>query len=234
MSEPRKASDILLELESKIDALLGIVRTQDLNLKLISNKINDFMANNSKSAVPNIKISTVDTAQTPPVFKQQITPSEKQIPISSEERLLLDEDPKGFRRTSRPETFDKDDTFLNKPEKPVEHKVPKIIVPTHDVTEPKESITSGNVIPVVQRVVDKNGKSVFLADVEIINLETNQVIHKVRTNGAGKWMSSLNVGNYRTIIRKREPLTKEKLEIIQDIQVDGTSSPLELKVLIMK
>jgi hypothetical protein len=235
MNEPRKASDVLLELENKIDALLGIVRTQDLNLKLISNKLTELMAFYQKPSAPNIKIEAVNTANVPDSFKQPTQP-EKNVNISSEFNLPLDESPKGFRRTSRPETYAGDEVRPNKPETPVEHKVPKINVPAK--TTPKQTeevpVATGNVVPVVQRVVDRNGKSVFLADVEIINLETNQTIHKVRTNGAGKWMSSLNVGNYRTILRKRDSVTKEKLEIIQDIQVDGTMSPLELKVLIMK
>jgi len=235
MNEPRKASDVLLELENKIDALLGIVRTQDLNLKLMSNKLTELMSSYQKPSAPNIKIEAVNTANVPASFKQPAQP-EKNINISSEFNLPLDESPKGFRRTSRPETYAGDETRPNKPETPVVHKVPKINVPAKVTSTKTEEVpvATGNVVPVVQRVVDKNGKSVFLADVEIINLETNQTIHKVRTNGAGKWMSSLNVGSYRTILRKRDSVTKDKLEIIQDIQVDGTMSPLELKVLIMK
>jgi hypothetical protein len=235
MNEPRKASDVLLELENKVDALLGIVRTQDLNLKLISNKLAELMNFYQKPSAPTVKIEAVNTSNVPASF-QQPAQSEKNINISSEFNLPLDESPKGFRRTSRPETYAGDEVRPNKPETPVVHKVPKINVPAKVTSTKTEEVpvAIGNVVPVVQRVVDKNGKSVFLADVEIINLETNQTIHKVRTNGAGKWMSSLNVGSYRTILRKRDSVTKDKLEIIQDIQVDGTMSPLELKVLIMK
>jgi hypothetical protein len=89
-------------------------------------------------------------------------------------------------------------------------------------------------IPVTQRCVDKNGKSIFLADVEILDMATMQTIFKTRTNGTGKWMASLGIGAYRVTIRKRESVSKEKIESVQDIQVDGSSSRLELPMLIIK
>ena len=89
-------------------------------------------------------------------------------------------------------------------------------------------------VPVVQRVVDKNGKSVFLADVEIINTENLQTISKIKTNGAGKWIVSMLPGEYRVFIRKREALNKDRLEISQTITVDGSKSPLELQMVILK
>ena len=93
---------------------------------------------------------------------------------------------------------------------------------------------TGNSIPVVQRIVDKNGKSVFLADVEIYNSANMESVAKVRTSGNGKWSAPLSVGKYRVVIRKRESLTKEKIEITQDITVDGTQSLLELPMMIIK
>jgi hypothetical protein len=47
-------------------------------------------------------------------------------------------------------------------------------------------------------------------------------------------MASLPIGAYRVLIRKRESLTKEKLEAAQDIQVDGSQSPLDLPIMIIK
>ena len=47
-------------------------------------------------------------------------------------------------------------------------------------------------------------------------------------------MESLPIGSYKTLIKKRDAMTKEKVEVSQDIQVDGMSSPLELQTLIIK
>jgi len=97
----------------------------------------------------------------------------------------------------------------------------------------KKEPSSGSV-PVMQRIVDKNGKSVFLADVEIIDVSSGEQASKTRTNGTGKWMATLSPGDYKVIIRKRESLTKEKIEVIQDVRVDGTQSPFDLQTMIIK
>lgn len=91
-----------------------------------------------------------------------------------------------------------------------------------------------NAIPVMQRVVNGHGKSLYLANVEVIDLSTMQTIYKTRTNGTGKWMASLGVGNYRVIIRKLEATTKETLEVTQDIEIDGSQSPFEIQTVIIK
>lgn len=231
-NEPRKASDIIISLESKVESLLEIVKNLDFSMKLLSNKLNDLAANSHKQEILQPRI---------------VVESEKSVFISKEDTLPSETSPKGFRRTSRPETFGEDRTFNKTQEVKVlpKKQVSEIIVPTQ-VTQifeqPKVSNKSDfregelvqNAIPVSQRIVDKTGKSVFLAAVEIIDLSTNQTVFKNRTTGTGKWMASLAVGNYRVIVKKLESLTKEKIEITQEISIDGTKSPYELQTMIMK
>lgn len=268
MTEARKASDVLLELEKKLDVALNIIRAQDLNIKIISNKLNLALENLEKqnNTPQKITVEAINSLPRPATQFPANSDSERNIPISSESRLPLEEEPKGFRRTSRPETFAGDDAYLNKnqsnngvPKYPVQ--IPKVgpngpppgrtaeaVVPSipkiDSTTVPKQqqpreqNQATQNIIPVMQRVVNGQGKSLFLADVEIIDLSTMQQIVKTRTNGTGKWMASLPVGNYRVIIRKLESLTqsqnKKMMEAIQDIQVDGSQSPYELQTVIIK
>lgn len=237
-NEPRKATDVLLELEAKINLLLDIVRSQDLNIKVLSNKLNVFIDNGLKNNVqgPRITVEAIST-----VDKN----TSDQIAINAEEQLPIESKPKGFRRTSRPETYSGDNEYL--PQKqPVNPKFPvqvpnaEAIVPPEAmraVEQPKEKlheqVSHVNSIPVQQRVVDKNGKSIFLADVDIFN-QNGEKVSKTRTNGAGKWTASLNVGDYKIVLSKREALTKERVEIVQNIKIDGKTSPLELSMLIFK
>ena len=244
---PRKASDVLLALESKIESLLGILRNQDLKIGIISNKLNAVMELIRKApatpvAAPTFSAEAINEISFPSY-------QNKEISVSSEESLPLESNPKGFRRTSRPESYAGDHAVLPKPK--VSQKPPSgrsnsvdIIVPPQAIakpapieaipTPPAQEQTNKNAIPVVQRVVDRNGKSVFLADVEIIDLTANQSVFKTRTNGTGKWMASLAPNHYKVLIRKVESLTKERVETPQDIVVDGTKSPLELPTLIIK
>jgi hypothetical protein len=272
-SEPRKASDILLELEQKLDTALSIIRTQDLNIKILSNKLNSILeALEKKNAEPKVMVEAVNTARMPVSPIQQVTQfdPERQVPVAAEAKLPVEVEPRGFRRTSRPETFAGDDAYLPAPPTAIEPKFPvqvpnnmpkpppgrgpmspppgrtveaTVVAPTpKPVPAPevpslpqKQQVTVvQNAIPVAQRVVNGSGKSLFLAEVEIIDLSSMQQIYKTRTNGTGKWMASLGVGEYRVIIRKFEAATKEKLEVTQDIQVDGSQSPLELQTVIIK
>lgn len=248
--EPRKATDVLLELENKIEILLSMIRSQDLNLKLLSNKLNLVMEKLEKQpAAPNkIVVEAVNTVTpTAPI-------DEKHIPVSPENTIPMEVAPKGFRRTSRPETFSGDNAYFNKSrgndtvvfpmQLPKMSDTAEVVVPEASKIEipnttkvkkaDKPTAMDQHQIPVVQRIVDKNGKAVFLAEVEITDLSNNSEVSKTRTNGTGKWMATLPIGNYRVYIRKRESLTKEKVETAQDIQVDGTSSPLELQTMILK
>jgi len=261
--EPRKATDVLFDLERKIDQLLTIARTQDFTIKILSNKLNSVMEALDKKPSTMPTVEAVNAKPYTPVSPFQQTESfdsEKQIPISSDDNLPLENTPSGFRRSSRPETFAGDNAYLTRPNVPEASpkfpvQIPKappgrgaqaeIVVPNSPVANKNkhtsQNVTSGtqlpvvqNAVPIIQRVVDKFSKSVFLADVEILDKNTMNSIFKTRTNGTGKWMASLPVGEYRIIVRKRESLTKEKVEVGQNIQVDGLTSPLELQTMIIK
>lgn len=247
--EQRKASEVLLELELKIDNLISLIKNQDLNIKILSNKLNDLKEKLDKQPLSPPQI----IVESDPNFNIYAEDSNRKIQISPENKLPLELQPDGFRRTSRPETYAGDDAYRNLAPKSKEGpkfptQIPKsipvktdIIVPTNKLPEKnKEDIKQNsnsdgkNSIPIIQRVVDGNGKSAFLASVDIIDLSTMEQILKTKTNGTGKWMASLPVGNYRVIIKKTESITKEKIESTQDIQVDGTQSPLTLPIIIMK
>lgn len=269
---PRKASDILLELVSKVDVLVSSQRAHDLDIKILSNKLNEVMRLLEKqSAAPQkITVEAVNTMPpTPSPFHQlPVTDPERQVPISAESGLPLDNSPKGFRRTSRPETFEGDNAYLAKqppqPSKPQQPQ-PKFPVqmpkpppgrapgdmatqptPTMDVKPPqqqqqapqqpksKQTAPPQHAIPVMQRIVDKSGKSVFLADVEIVDHQTATTVFKTRTNGTGKWMASLGAGSYQVTVRKGASMSKEKVEAVQEIQVSGNESPLELQTMIIR
>lgn len=269
MTEPRKATDVLLELEQKLDVALNIIRSQDLNIKILSNKLNAVLeALERKSNEPKFTVEAVNTARSVSPFHHvpEMDP-EREIPVEAEFKLPLEKEPNGFRRTSRPETFAGDDVYLPQtpkapqaapvraptppgrtPQGPPPGRTAEVIVPPSSPPARKAALDSvpvksqervsvqvvQNAIPVQQRVVNKHGKSLFLADVEIIDLGTMQQICKTRTNGMGKWMASLGIGHYRVIIRKMESTTKEKLEVSQDIEIDGTQSTVELQTVIIK
>ena len=246
--EPRKATDVLLDIESRIDNLTSIIRSQDLLIKLMSNKLNNIL-------------DKLDNNQVKPKFSiEASTEPSKVIEIAPDLNLQIENSPVGFRRNSRPETYSGDNNYLPKLDQlkakeeikfPIQipresgkneivtkKQLQKAVAPsaTPPMPEPDEVnfVDAGNSVPVSQRVVDANGKSAFLADVEIIDKSNMTQMFKTRTNGTGKWSAPLPVGDYKVIIKKRESLTKEKLEAVQDIRIDGKTSPFDLPMLIIR
>jgi hypothetical protein len=263
-NEPRKASEVLLEMEVKIDSLIGLVKAQNFANQLLSNKVTDLIKviiTQQQITSPQIRVESVNTLpQTPsisPMHNFIPVDPEKQIPIMAESKLPQTNEPIGFRRTSRPETFIGDDAHLD-PQPPLNESVkmplqiprgappgrggPEIIIPAQQPQQPQQSeqpllqkqSVMQNAVPVVQRVVNSDGKSIFLANVEIMDLSNSQIISTTRTTGTGKWMASLGAGKYQVTIRKKETSTTGKMEAVQNIQVDGSQSPLELKTIIIK
>ncbi len=237
--------------------MMAIIQAQDLNIKVLSNKLNDVMQLLEKQATSPQKITVEAVNATPPqsVFQKQMTlDPERQVPISAHDTLPMDNSPTGFRRTSRPETFEGDHAYLpqsfsqvqpkypvqvpNQPQSAREQVPAEIIVPAQEKPAPKKekvaAVPVQNAIPVMQRIVDRSGKSIFLADVEIVDHTTAEAVFKTRTNGTGKWMASLGPGKYRVTIRKGASMSKDKMEAVQDIQVSGNESPLELQTMIVK
>lgn len=255
-NEPRKASDVLLDLETKIDQVVALQRSQDLILKILTNKINAL-------------IEMVNSAEDAPPPTVSALPNNQIVPIHHEDRLPVQESPSGFRRTSRPETYvpsapppskiTQKQLPAPKPQMPAppppvpeeQEVVYPVIFPEYNPSAPPQSkkvaeakqpapvkqhsqpSTPGNKVPVDQRIVDRNGKAIFLANVTILDPDGN-VEQTARTNGVGKWQASLGVGRWTVKITKQESVSKEKIDVSQDIVIDGQSVTQSLPVLICK
>jgi len=212
--ESRKASDILLSIEKKLDQIVGLISSNDLTMKIVANKLQSLIDIGNDDNHPN-NLDEINKNNLLPTVSL-LSPQKEEIFINSEFNIEEDKAPSGTRRTSRSSSdiFDFETKENNKTVSP-------------------ETYNSDRKIPIVQRVVDKNGKSLFLAEVEVLNENSVQVC-KVKTNSVGKYQAQLPPGNYKIIIRKNEPLSNSKLEGIQEIKVNSESKLLELPIIIIK
>lgn len=224
-NSPRKASDIILSLEHKIDQLMKTNISLDLNIKILSNKLNEVIkVMGSGGAVSPPPPSSMPSAS---AFVEENTSQfqdPKSIPVKQELAIPITNAPSGFRRTSRPETYAPAQS--NEP--------PTIVIPPNAMQTTPEARVEGNKVAASQRIIDKNGKAIFLANVEITNVDTRQVEYRTRTSGVGKWSASLPVGKYQVVIKKSESATKQQLEQTQNLTIDGSNSTIDLPILIMK
>jgi len=211
----RKATDVLISIESKLESLLNHHKSQDLNLKILSNKLNTLV-----DALPKL-IEATKEKPAPPKFTVEIADSAPQLTkINSDSNIKLEVTPQSDRRASR----DSDDYFRDYDDKSLVIEK-KIEAPVNKVTD--------KIVQVTQRIIDKNQKSIFLADVEIKSLG-GDFSQKAKTNSVGKWSANLSPGQYRVSISKRESNTRQKIDVTQDISVDENKSIQILSDLIVK
>lgn len=223
----RTAADVLLSLEAKIDRLIGQVNLTDLNLKNLSNKLNQLIDTLSQLPMEEEEAPIADS----PYAIASAPPS----PIESMPQMAVETAPVGFRRTSRPETFETVPSVAVPPQKTVP--TPSIpqpeMFPAQEPQNPVAHESSGNKKQLMQRVLDKNGKAIFMAEVEILDTNNITVCKGLRTNGVGKWQASLLPGRYKVILRKRDVQGKNNIEITQDLTVDA-KTPNELQTMVVK
>lgn len=241
--EPRKASDILLAIEAKLDQLLHLSRSQDLNIKILSNKFNVL--------TEEFRALSVDDGTSVPTAKQPVAPYSGEIVSTHVEyQLPMESNPNGFRRTSRPETFVQEPIKKSPGQAPSiqaqapqtellwNPNKPKAIPTTKTTTQAKSSepATLDKVIksPVIQRVIDNNNKSIFNANVEVINTQLNSIVYTTRTSSTGAWQASLEPGTYKVNVKRQESVSKSKVNMTMEFSVATSGTLLKLPDLIAR
>jgi hypothetical protein len=212
MNEKRRtASDVLLELEAKVNELLALSRNHDNLLKLLlnrnSNKIIDNLPNViekplPKPLIPGLKPGVVMTSaglgikENNEEFPTVKAPKTVKV-INSEEAepefIDVENVPKGKRRTAR--------------------------YSSEEGTSKKTAVH--------QRILYPDGKNVCLASVEIMDSKNN-VIKQLRTNPTGKWMAALEPGTYIVNISKQNVMNKPNVNISFEVDIPQSAEPIEL------
>lgn len=230
--EQRKATDVIIALESKIDLLVALIKAQDASMKIMSNKLNAVMSLIEKEHIKKTNTPYIEQASAFP------KPSSSYIPITEEVNVKVDSAPAGARRGGRIEASVPDNNLFiinDLSAKPN----PEIIIPKQEPKieekkDVKENDRKVNTISVHQRVINEANKSIFLAEVSIFSLKENNQVYTGKTNANGKWASNLEVGDYKIIVSKRDNISKEKKIFEQKIKVDGHNSVVELPNLVIK
>lgn len=107
-------------------------------------------------------------------------------------------------------------TFVEKPKQVEPELKTKVNEPTQEfqqVDEQKYTIS--------QRVIDINGKALYLAAVEVSDLNKKEKIARVTTLANGKYKVKLPIGSYRFKVIKQITMNSQRIESTQDITVVG-------------
>jgi len=90
-----------------------------------------------------------------------------------------------------------------------------------------ENIKSNKKISVQQRIVYPDNKNVFMASVEVLDLNGN-IIEKLKTNNVGKWIVTLTSGEYQVKVNKAGTNNKREINMMYNITVPDQNTILDL------
>lgn len=213
--ESRKATDIVLSLEEKINTLTKIVGVYDMNIKIILDRVNKIY-----SYIEMLQREMAADQNAGPV--QNIQSDKDIVEADSEHALTVSDKPMNHRRTPRSEMYTSE------------------VLPATPIQAPPTQVVSSDnnkKVPVIQRVTwvaaDSTTKDLYMAEVSILN-ENKELVSKVKTNAAGKWQAYLKPGSYTINIVKTDTATKRKIEALQDIQVNDSNTTLTLPTVVIK
>lgn len=230
----RKASDILLNVESYLQTVVKFMQNIDNNQKLLLDKVNKLTADlkklqgDEKQFVAKPIPQPQASLQTQPAFYQ----SGKKI-FSAE---ALEKPPQSDQQV-----------FVGHPVQEQSYELDNYGQPElmEEVIHTGQRRTtrggqggdsSTKKVAVSQRITFPNGTAVFLATITIFDLQAAQEkkkqtpIKRIRTNSHGRWLTSLDPGEYRVHVLKRlgAETKKPPIELNFKIQVPESDSPVEL------
>jgi hypothetical protein len=216
MLEPRKASEILLNVEAKIIKLEEELRLSNSINKLIVDKLNVLLGS----------LGLSDDNKVPTEQNIIIAP-----PMETENEF------KGARRIDRPnQTSTKaSNSDIEFKEYIAKRAVDKTVIVKEfgaPKDEPKKNLSTKK-IPITQKIQDNNSKDIFNAEVNILGAD-GQLVLKTRTNAVGKWQAQLSPGTYRVTVVKMNIANSKKMEVQETFLVpEDANASVMLKPLIM-
>ena len=201
----RKASDIILALEAKVESLTRQLSNIDNNIKLILNRLSN---NNTKqpSIIPEPPVTEVVAAKKPllPGLKPNVVLGPSGLQFQNETATTQQ-----LTKSSKEKIEEKEDFDFTQ------------VVSTPPV--------SGRKVAVQQRITYPDGKNICLANVELKS-SNGEVIKKLRTNAMGKWIAVLEPGNYTVSIMKSANKNNQDVELTFPISVPESDRPIELPI----
>jgi len=215
MSEDRKATDVLLQIESKVDELLSHIKTNNLANKIILERLRIVTENLEKVSLKSPSVSVSDNVSgkkpnlsvsadfTKPISHTASEPQQKQLSdkISVTTLSLKDKIKKAMDEA-------KEDTA------------------SLEFPAAKEK---NKEISVQQKIIDIEGSNIFMANVEIFDLN-DVLIKKTKTNQTGKWLAKLSTGSYNVTVTKVGTNNKPSINVKYSIEITNENSNLELPI----
>lgn len=188
MEQKRTATEVLLNIEDKINSIYNFMQNLDNTTKLILNRLNNLERNNLNNQP---KVITSFGVSAPSVSAPLDDPSLKKEKNSNKKAKI------------------------NTPKKLEE-------------TQPQNLDESKKIVSVSQKILHSNGSEATFADVELFDSDGNSIT-TTKTNTSGRWIKTLNPGNYKAkIYKKGNGKDYQDLNLNFSFSVKDSDTPIEL------
>lgn len=205
----RKASEVLLDLEQRINNIETLLKLQEFQLRLVIDNFNKFFRQIEESKKPKEQPTILGSQKTSEIVKTELAdPIEQESIIDKKNRLMKIEHVKVEPNQKQDIAFKS-----KKPER------------LGDIDSNNTAFDNERKVPVHQKLILYDGTPMSGAKVLVKN-ENGDVIKTAETNQTGRWQAALSPGKYSINVSGKH--NGQSLECNQTFEVPAMSSPLEL------
>lgn len=205
MVEEKKITEIIQEIKSEVTEVLAYIKNINFKYDLILDRLNKLVAGaTSKSIAPSIP-TEVETSEL--IFPEYQSPFENTSNLKSKIQLAL-------------EQAQKDQELEDQVSKEIHQDGKRRNLRQHAESQMRQ-------IPTQQRIIYPDQKPVYMANVEIFDINS-KLVKQTKTNQVGKWLASLASGEYQIKISKAGGPLKPKVEMEYRILIPNQDSAVDL------
>ncbi len=211
MTEEKKITEVIQEIKMEVDEVLAYIRNMDLKYTLILDRLNRLTSpiNNTLSNSVKSQSSKEFSKESPEIIFPEHSPV-----IKSDSSLKS-------KLQSALEQAQQDQEAEDQITVATQQDGKRRNLRQHSENQNRQ-------IPTHQRIVYPDGKPVYMANVEIIDLITQNLVKQTKTNQTGKWLASLVPGEYQVKISKGSNSLKSKVELDYRVTIPNQDSTVDL------
>lgn len=217
----RTTTEVILEIESKVNKILSYITTQDFMLKNIANRISKLEKAIASPEFKDIKKEEASKVEPNTNKDEEFPDFEKQPQVNSsvtkmpglKEGIFVNKDQVNVNRNASSASIESQIADMNK-----------------KTTRKNQHAT----VPVQQRVTYVDGTPIAMASVELL-INNNGVLEsfkKLKTNATGKWTNAIPSGEYLIKVFKSKNFNKNEVRIEMAINVPDNGSSVQLNDLV--
>lgn len=207
MAEEKKVTEVIQEIKIEVTEILAHVRNIDLKYTLVLDRLNKLVSAAPKSSVPVTPATIKLIPESPEIIFPEYQPN-KTSDLKSKLQSALEQAQQDQEAEDQITVAAQQDGKRRNLRQHSENQIRQI--------------------PVHQRIIYPDGKPVYMANVEIFEATTQNVVKQTKTNQVGKWLASLSPGEYQIKIFKGGNSLKGKVELNYRVTIPNQDSTVDL------